>query len=206
MENLSQSDMDDMLDEAEKFRGFIDSLKHLRTVKNQSGYRLDPLKIIVQSDKDISGFELQQLFEQDGLFTELADDRNVLFILPLGPIQEIVGVKDVFNKISEKLSSYKNRSEQRKTVSLFPQVSTLHLSYQDMKKMKVVPVSIEDAEGDTAAEAIIPYPPGIPLIAKGEKITSASIRYYLYLKEKGARFQGISEQNRMHVFDKSKEQ
>lgn len=206
MENLSEDDLDNIILQSDEFREFINSLDHLHTVKNPAGYVLDPLKITVQSDKDISGFELQHLFEEKGLFTELADDRNVLLILPLGTINELTELKDVFYKISERLSSYKNRSEKIQTVSLFPQVNTLEISYQDMKRMRVKNVPIEDVEGYAAAEAVIPYPPGIPLIAKGEKITSESIRHYLFLKEKGARFQGISEQNKMHVFDISKEQ
>jgi arginine/lysine/ornithine decarboxylase len=206
MENLSQADLDYIILQADEFRVFINSLEHLHTVKTPAGYNLDPLKITVQSDKDISGFELQQLFEARGLYTELADDRNVLLILPIGTMNELAELKEVFYKISEKLSSYKSRSERIQTVSLFPQVSTLEISYHDMKRMRVKQVQMEGAEGYAAAEAVIPYPPGIPLIAKGEKITSESIRRYLYLKEKGARFQGVNEQNRMHVFDISKEQ
>lgn len=206
MEKLSEKDLENIILQAEKFRVFINSLDHLYTVKTPAGYVLDPLKITVQSDKNISGFELQQLFEDEGLFTELADDRNVLFILPLGAMKELSELKEVFYKISEKLSSYKNRMEEVQTASEFPLISKLELSYQDMKRMRVKHVQIEKAEGYAAAEAVIPYPPGIPLIAKGEKITSESIRHYLYLKEKGARFQGINEQNRMHVFDRSKEQ
>jgi arginine/lysine/ornithine decarboxylase len=206
MENLSDADLDNIILQADDFRVFINSLHHLHTVKTPAGYILDPLKITVQSDKDISGLELQHLFEKAGLFTELADDRNVLLILPLGTINGLTELKEVFYKISKKLSLYKNRTESIQTVSLFPPVSTLRLSYSEMKRMRVKHVQIEDAGGYAAAEAVIPYPPGIPLIAKGEKITSESIRHYLFLKEKGARFQGISEQNKMHVFDISKEQ
>jgi arginine/lysine/ornithine decarboxylase len=206
MENLSEDDLNNIILQSDEFREFINSLDHLHTVKTPAGYVLDPLKITIQSDKDISGFELQHLFEEKGLFTELADDRNLLLILPLGTINELSALKDVFYKISEKLSSYKNRSKRIQTVSLFPQVSTLEISYQDMKRMRVKHVPIEKAEGYAAAEAVIPYPPGIPLIAKGEKITLESIRHYLFLKGKGARFQGINEQNKMHVFDISKEQ
>lgn len=206
MEHVSQADLENIILQAEEFRVFINSLDHLHTVKAPAGYVLDPLKITLQSDKDISGFELQHLFEDEGLFTELADDRNVLFILPLGAINGLSELKEVFYKISEKLSSYKNSMEELQTASEFPLISKLELSYQDMKRIRVKHVQIEKAEGYAAAEAVIPYPPGIPLIAKGEKITSESIRHYLYLKEKGARFQGINEQNKMHVFDISKEQ
>lgn len=206
MENLSEKDVEDIILQADELRVFIHSLLHLHTVKAPSDYVLDPLKITVQSDREISGFELQHLFEEEGLFTELADDRNVLFILPLGKIHLLPELKEVFYKISRKLSSYSNSKQTKHTISLFPPVTTLGLSYSNMKRLSAKQIRIDDSEGCAAAEAVIPYPPGIPLIAKGEKITSESIRHYLFLKEKGARFQGINEQNKMHVFDISKEQ
>jgi arginine/lysine/ornithine decarboxylase len=206
MGNLSEEDLESITLQAEEFRVFIDSLHHLHTVKTPAaGYVIDPLKLTVQSDKEISGFELQNLFEQEGLFTELADDRNVLFILPLGRINRLKELKEVFYEISQKLSCYKDRTEAIQSISLFPPVSTLEISYRDMKRLRVKLVPLENSEGYIAAQAVIPYPPGIPLIAKGEKITLESIHHYLFLKEKGTRFQGISEQNKVYVFDISKE-
>jgi arginine/lysine/ornithine decarboxylase len=201
LESLSEEDSNEIIQQTEEFRSFIDSLQHLHIVKTPVGYVLDPLKVTIQPDKDISGFVLQRLFEEEGLYTELADDRNVLFILPLGRINQLTELKEVFHKVSRKLSSFTNKEETIIPASQFPKISTLELSYIDMKKLSVKQALIEDAEGYIAAEGVIPYPPGIPLIAKGEKITSESIRLYLFLKEKGARFQGINEHKKMHVFD-----
>ena len=141
--------------------------------------------------------------EKEGLYTELADDRNVLLVLPLGPIDKIKELKEVFIKISEQMASYQARHSQYKTTSISTSVSKLALSYREMRRLKVKPISIESAEGFIAAEAIIPYPPGIPLIAKGEQITSEHIHHYSSLKRKGARFQGAFMDNKMYVFDRT---
>jgi arginine/lysine/ornithine decarboxylase len=56
--------------------------------------------------------------------------------------------------------------------------------------------------GEIAAESIIPYPPGIPLILAGERITILMLENLLKLRNSGARFQGgsIIEKNMLKVF------
>jgi arginine/lysine/ornithine decarboxylase len=206
VESLPSATLMQIIKQAEEMRNFIDQLPSFQTVRNVSGYSRDPLKVTVSSGREISGYELQRLFEQQGVFTELADDRNVLFVLPLGMMDQ-TRLKEVFEKISDHLSTYKTKDiKERAAVSFFPSISKLEHSYLEMKSFPVKRFSLKDADGYTAAEAVIPYPPGIPLIAKGEKITSEFIRLYFFLKEKGARFQGINEHHEMYVFEKGKEQ
>lgn len=50
-----------------------------------------------------------------------------------------------------------------------------------------------------AADMVIPYPPGIPLLMYGEKITTEHIKQISYLEETGARFQGNVKY--MNVYD-----
>lgn len=51
-------------------------------------------------------------------------------------------------------------------------------------------VSIEAAEGRVAAASLIPYPPGIPLLIKGERIMKSHTETLSTLIKAGARFQG----------------
>ena len=50
-----------------------------------------------------------------------------------------------------------------------------------------------------AAEMVIPYPPGIPLIMYGEKITHRTYKANYSFRENGARFQGSTKY--MNVYD-----
>jgi arginine decarboxylase len=45
--------------------------------------RQDPLKLCIRSAYGHSGFELKSIFEANGIHPELADERQVLLILPL---------------------------------------------------------------------------------------------------------------------------
>ena len=201
LESLSDDDVTNIISQSQTFKEFIHSLPHLLVVKEPKGYVADPLKITIQSDREISGYKLQSLLEKEGLYTELADDRNVLLVLPLGMMDSIPDLKKIFHKLSNQLSIYRNKESFEDNVTVFPAVSMLELTYTHMKKMHPQKMLIEAAAGYIAAEAVIPYPPGIPLIAKGEKITSESIRLYFSLKEKGAKFQGTTENREMYVFD-----
>jgi arginine/lysine/ornithine decarboxylase len=201
MENLKDIEIEAIISQSIDFRHYIDSLPYLSSVKASAGYILDPLKVTIQSDREISGYEMQRLLEEEGVFTELADERNVLLVLPLGQIHSLIELKAVFLNLSNELASYESRTSSESASIYFPSVSQLNEPYSSMKRMRTQRMMIGEAAGKVAAEAIIPYPPGIPLIAKGEKITAESIRHYFALKTKGANIQGINENHEMYVFD-----
>ncbi len=54
-------------------------------------------------------------------------------------------------------------------------------------------VDFASAEGRIAAESIMCYPPGIPILAPGEKITSEVLEYLIYAQEKGCQITGAED-------------
>jgi lysine decarboxylase len=54
-------------------------------------------------------------------------------------------------------------------------------------------VAVDDAEGRVSAEAIAGYPPGIPALLPGERITTEVIAYLRELRDAGARLHGASD-------------
>lgn len=153
----------------------------------------DPLKITIQSSKNMSGFALQQQLDHEGVFTELADPFNVLFIFPLLKKSIDYSFEDVYKKVTnvvKKLPSKEQQIELQVTVPSFHELSSLTIDYWQMKHMTKQIVSIEQSVGKIAAEMIIPYPPGIPLLLEGERITDTHIQQLRLLLQTGARFQG----------------
>ncbi|MBR1397319.1 MAG: arginine decarboxylase, partial [Selenomonadaceae bacterium] len=49
---------------------------------------------------------------------------------------------------------------------------------------------LDETIGETAAEFLMCYPPGIPIIAPGEQITKEIIDYIHYAKKKGCQITG----------------
>ncbi|UAC48208.1 aminotransferase class I/II-fold pyridoxal phosphate-dependent enzyme [Bacillus aquiflavi] len=187
----------DMLDIQTLLRGieaFKEELTRIPAIKvlSFSKHVGDALKITIQSTTNTTGFELQQRFENEGIFTELADPYNVLLVYPLLKKKATYPTEDVINKMKyavkdlkgDKINITQLYSSYRK------QVSGLVVQYDKMQTLKKQLVSFNDAIGKIAAEMIIPYPPGIPLLLEGEEITRDHLEELKLLKQSGARFQG----------------
>lgn len=61
------------------------------------------------------------------------------------------------------------------------QVSALACSYEQLEQATGMFRQLDECIGHVSLETIIPYPPGIPLIVRGERITAEQVlrlRYY----------------------------
>ena len=58
---------------------------------------------------------------------------------------------------------------------------------------KAETVPVDEAVGRVSAEAIAGYPPGIPALLPGERITAEGVGYLRELRESGARLHGASD-------------
>lgn len=131
----------------------------------------DPLKLLLRKP-GYSGYELQQKLEEAGIYTEMADPIQVLCTLPLVKKGDSVFFINAGKKLSHLLlEERKNTLPFNVPVTRYQNVSSLALSYKEQEKRPIEWVSVEEATDKIAAETIIPYPPGIPLVLQGEKIT-----------------------------------
>ncbi|MFV9511755.1 aminotransferase class I/II-fold pyridoxal phosphate-dependent enzyme [Tepidibacillus sp. LV47] len=163
-------------------------------------YYKDPFKQIIQSRiPNLSGFDLQKRLEQNNIYTELADPFNTLAIMTYGnTFDDIKALYQALLKIDHSFYDVlktEGKIIPKMEVNLKPidekSTSLISLDQIIYGKKKVVP--FEASFGMIAAEMVIPYPPGIPIIQLGERITKEMISYLLELKEMGAKFQGISD-------------
>ncbi|OLN21112.1 hypothetical protein BTO30_16725 [Domibacillus antri] len=163
----------------------------------------DPYKLLVRAD-GMSGYELKAMLEQAGLYPEMADPFQVLFIFPLLKEGQMQFEADAIKKLQSfhlKKGTVRNRFPvELKTDG----VSHLALPYNEHNKYKKQYIALNEAEGHIAAEMIIPYPPGIPLLMEGEQITRDHLRSLEWLIENGSRFHGGSglKEKQMAVFRK----
>lgn len=153
----------------------------------------DTLKVTIQSRSKLSGFELQKRFEEIGIYTELADPYNVLFILPLLKENREYPLVRAGKKIKELLEEipYHSVGEEATLVST-GKISELAISHDKLSNMEKQLIPVSEAAGQVCAETIIPYPPGIPLLLMGELITVEKVKQLTQLMNAGARFQGGS--------------
>jgi arginine/lysine/ornithine decarboxylase len=205
LQSLNENRINTIISSHSSFINKLKSLNKLKVISDcqESNYILDPLKVIIQASNKATGISLQKQLEKEGIFTELADSKNVLLILPLA---EIKNQQEVISKISDALKGVKvpNREVRLNENFVFSRnrrVSKLAFSYKEMEKRKVVTMELAQSSGKIAAEVIIPYPPGIPVLMPGEVITSEKLTEIKNWKDSGVRIQGKSEFNNIKVFD-----
>ena len=150
----------------------------------------DPLKITIQSQSVLTGFELQSRLERQGIFTELADENNVLLIFPLLKRGDLYRIHEVIQLIKASIGEEEIVPRSFGAFIEESTISTLHLTFKEQQHKKVELIPLIEANGRICAENIIPYPPGIPLLLPGEWIKEEDLKQIDRLLMAGSRFQG----------------
>lgn len=184
----SKKDIDFLIQKISYFRKSLADIPQIRVLEYKGCG--DPLKVTIQSASGLNGYELQQLLEQEGIFTELADPNNVLFVLPLLKDGMFYRFEEAAEKIAVALKKHPVVEPSVSISSAGGRCTKLSVSFQEMDRLQAVWMRFEKADGFIAAETIIPYPPGIPLVLKGELLTAEIVESLERLISSGARFQG----------------
>ncbi|SFK58217.1 lysine decarboxylase [Halobacillus dabanensis] len=179
-------------------RSILDSYDHLFTVK-PSHLNVDPLKLTLEAEA-CSGYELAEALDAVGIVPEMATSEQVLLVLGLGPSLDLTDLNQRLGSLEWQLKNSSNHATIKENHLPLPVVQNLEYSYFDMRKMMVEKVDWSDAAGYVAAEAIIPYPPGIPMIMKGERISESHYQKVTALIKQGARFQNKEIEQGIRVF------
>ncbi|SMQ59432.1 Arginine/lysine/ornithine decarboxylase [Bacillus sp. OV166] len=183
------NDLTFLLNEIQRFKEMLAEIPAIRVLEypNDNG---DPLKLTIQSRSGLNGFDLQRRLEEVSIYTELADPHNVLFILPLLKEGQSFPLEEAVLKIKKALAGLPLNGAQEVFEVASQKISTLAIPFKEMGNLMVKEVDIAAAIGEVCAETIIPYPPGIPLLIKGERITKDKLSQLASLLKSGARFQG----------------
>lgn len=153
----------------------------------------DSLKLLVRAP-GYTGFQLKEALEKLHVYVELADAKQVLLILPLLKQEDSYSITDLCNRMKEVYTHLKNfpSTENTNEIESFETITITQpeYSFEEIEKAEKEWIPYIRAIGRIAATTIIPYPPGIPLLVQGEKITGAQISQLEELLGIGAMFQG----------------
>lgn len=160
--------------------------------------RRDPLKwIIASKEETVSGYQLLDLFFDQGAVAEIGDPRNIVFLFSLNEHEEDIDkVADAIKVIDQRLQELEVIPNEKKEIIMFEEEGTIYrpkMSLQDAFHRPRHKVKLEDAAGSLCGETVLPYPPGIPLLNPGEEITKRHVDTIKQLHEIGAYFQSPSD-------------
>ncbi|WLR41909.1 aminotransferase class I/II-fold pyridoxal phosphate-dependent enzyme [Bacillus carboniphilus] len=178
-----------------RMREDINKLQGLSIIESKDPNVIqDPLKVNIRSTQGYSGIQLQKSLEESGIFPELADINQVLLILSLTNEQKQPKIHSL-KEISE-------IQEGNKPLLYSPAspIQEMPYTYKELTKLKKRRISLKEAVGNVSAETITPYPPGIPLIMKGEEIQGYHIEKLRQLLENHYHIQGGSFIKQQELF------
>ena len=160
-------------------------------VDGDSVYDYDVTKLSVYTQGiGLTGIEVYDILRDEyDIQIEFGDIGNILAYISIGDriqdIERLVGALEDIGRSYEKDSStlYCGDFIQPEVVCT-PQEAF----YADKRQ-----IPIRETAGAICGEVVMCYPPGIPILTPGERITGEIIEYILYAKEKGCSLQGTQD-------------
>lgn len=145
----------------------------------KGAFDFDETKLVINTSRaGISGYELDlKLRESKNIYGELYDLVNWLGVVTVGSLpgdlDALVEACSIVETGGARVASLPDFDLEMPPGDLDP---------WEVLERDVVSVKLEEAENMVAASGITPYPPGIPIVCPGERITSGVIdRIELYL-------------------------
>ncbi|WP_204137792.1 aminotransferase class I/II-fold pyridoxal phosphate-dependent enzyme [Halomicronema sp. CCY15110] len=166
-----------------------------------SPFQLDPTRLVVDVARlGITGFAADEfLHEQQHVTAELPTLRQLAFILSLGnrpPDGDRLAA--AFAALVEQAAAWRSSHDCPPGVSdCRPAPAPLSqppLTPREAFFATAIAVPIQQAVGQVAADALCPYPPGIPLVLAGERITAAAIAALQQIHQAGGVITGNPDQ------------
>lgn len=174
-----------------EIRNKIDKIEGFTTLKQEyldKDEVFDPTRIIINVDRGFSGHRLLDYLRKNKVQCEMSDTSNVVLIpSPFNTEEDYIKVINALENCNKDFitSDYveaKNNPELQCVYATY-EVDTLSLEYEN----------IDSSVGKIAGENIIPYPPGIPLVIRGERISKEVVQILNYYISHGVTILGVND-------------
>lgn len=188
LDNYGKEEYEELIHKAEKWKEKINKLNKVHLLNRDDlnkqykskqidkvesklkEYDIDLSRYILVLPKGYSGHKLLDYLRNQKIQAEMSFSRGVVLILSPFNTEEDFNI--IYNAISElEMKSIYGQVEPR----YFSEIPQKVLEPYEVFKLNSEWIDIEKCEGRIAKEAIIPYPPGIPLICPGEIISLEAI-------------------------------
>jgi len=168
-------------EEINKIGGYI-AFAEERT-NGRDFYAFDTTKLSIHTRTiGLAGVEVYDLLRDEyDIQIEFGDIGNILAIISVG--DRMLDIERLIAALTEIKRRYaKDPAGMFENEYISPEVV---LSPQKAFYMESIDCPINQSEGQICAEFLMCYPPGIPILAPGERIKKDALAYIKYAKEKG---------------------
>lgn len=173
LENYGKEDYDKLIDLAIKWSIKINNLNKVRVLSKEDlprGYDLDLSRYILILKKGYSGHKLLNYLRSLNIQCEMSFSGGVVLIL--SPFNLEKDFEKIYNSLKSLNLELLVDADYQNYCRLIPKKV---LELYEAFNMEFEYVNIYESESKISKEAIIPYPPGIPLICAGEVISKEAI-------------------------------
>lgn len=151
----------------------------------------DKSKLVIGTERagKTGAWLMDKLRQEYHIELEMAAGRYVIAMTGAGDTAETVGrLADALCEIDRELEG-EWKEERKKEPNSIPYPEIIYTA-ADTEQMPQMECSFQEAAGRIAAEYVFAYPPGIPLVVPGERITKEILTIFSQYAENGIRLHG----------------
>lgn len=157
-------------------------------INGDTVYDFDVTKLSVNTfDVGLAGIEVYDILRDEyDIQTEFGDLGNILAYVSVGDRkQDLERLVSALSEIRRRYKKEKANLLRHEYISPQVSVSPQKAFYAEKKSLP-----LSESQGKICGEFVMCYPPGIPILAPGEKITGEILEYIDYAKKKGCSLTG----------------
>lgn len=151
-----------------------------KALAENADLHLDPTRLTVDvASGGIDGYKVARLLDQRfNIVCEMADQRNIVMIITcMDSWADLQCIEKALAVIRQSAAAESTFTESRSFPRPEPRLTPRQAAYAEIEYL-----TLSQAAGRIAGQHLAPYPPGIPVVAAGELISSDDIDYLRYKK------------------------
>ncbi|WP_343210298.1 aminotransferase class I/II-fold pyridoxal phosphate-dependent enzyme [Anaerolentibacter hominis] len=181
----------------DRFTGQMEQLRHLSLMKQPEGYRKDPSKLVILAGGTVSGPQLaDRLRREFHIETEMEGPDYVLAMTGIGDRDEgFQRLAEALCRIDRELRPAQIPAAAGRTL---PEAVKAAEAWEVLES-ECMELPLNESRGRIAGEYISLYPPGIPLLVPGERITGEFLDFAAGARTAGLTLHGLGKTGRIKV-------
>ena len=191
LSKYGEEDYTNLINKANKEKERINKLGKVKVLSKEDlpeGYDIDLSRYVLTLPKGYSGSKLQDYLRSKKIQCEMSFFSGVVLILSPANVDD--GLEKLYKALEElDMNLIVNEEKTIKFNAIIPEKG---IEPYEVFNHSGEWINFIEAEGRIVKEAIVPYPPGIPLVSSGEKITWEIIRNIKGYLEEGINILGIN--------------
>ncbi|MFM1957999.1 MAG: hypothetical protein RI929_362 [Actinomycetota bacterium] len=158
------------------------------------GQYIDPLKLVILlSETGADGNLVEADLLAANIDLEMANKDVIIPMITLADTPE--RIESLVRRIIELVNKYRSAPRPIKIAAAFAIEPEVVTTPREAFFAPYEVVSAEEAVGRVSAELICPYPPGVPVLSPGERITQSAMSALLDARDSGTRIAFVSDRS-----------